>query len=145
MDTQDSIPESTEIPEIAKQNTIESSSSAKQENGKALPLRIIMWIFNWFQVNTFVPGFLSGSWSHPIFGYLVACFGQLLLVIGLLALFHTYPSFRFLEGPLILFILLVALGWGAGPSIVALLVGFVLLIFFVFLPPFRLALLDRQK
>ncbi len=145
MDTQDSIPESTEIPEIAKQNTIESSSSAKQENGKALPLRIIMWIFNWFQVNTFVPGFLSGSWSHPIFGYLVACFGQLLLVIGLLALFHTYPSFRFLEGPLILFILLVALGWGAGPSIVALLVGFVLLIFFVFPPSFSFSLAGSSE
>lgn len=42
----------------------------------------------------------------------------------------------FLEGPLILVILLVALGWGAGPSVVALLVGAVLLIFFVFPPTF---------
>ena len=79
-------------------------------------------------------GFLSGTWSQPIFGYFVACLGQLIIVVGLLALFHTYPSFRFVEGPLILFILLVALGWGAGPSIVALLVGAILLMFFVFPP-----------
>jgi len=78
----------------------------------------------------------SGTWSQPIFGYFVAFIGQLVLVIGLLTLFRTYPSFHFLEGTLILVILLVALGWGAGPSVIALLVGVVLLIFFVFPPSF---------
>ena len=121
-----------------KQSTKESLSSIKQQSSKALPFRIVTWLFKWFQVNTFSPGFLSGIWSRPIFGYFVACIGQLIIVVGLLALFHIYPSFRFLEGPLILFILLVALGWGAGPSIVALLVGAVLLIFFVFPPAYSL-------
>ena len=136
MDTHEDIPESAGTSEITEQNLKISSSSTKQHNNKALPFHMITWLFKWFQANTFAPGFLSGTWSQPIFGYVVACAGQLVMVIGLLALFHSYPLFRFLEGPLILFILLVALGWGAGPGIVALLVGAVLLIFFVFPPTF---------
>jgi PAS domain S-box-containing protein len=139
LDTHENIPESIGPSEITKQSPEVSSSSTKHQDNKALPFRVVQWLLNWFRVNTFAPHFLSGTWSQPIFGYLVACFGQLAIVIGLLALFHTYPSFRFLEGPVILFILLVALGWGAGPSIVALLVGIVLLIFFVFPPTFSLS------
>jgi PAS domain S-box-containing protein len=139
LDTHEDIPESAGTSEITKQNLKMSSSSAKQLNDKALPFHMLTWLFKWFQANTFAPGFLSGTWSQPIFGYLVACVGQFVIVIGLLALFHTYPSFRFLEVPLILFILLVALGWGAGPGIVALLIGAVLLIFFVFPRTFSLS------
>ncbi len=140
MDTHENIAESIETPEITKQTPIVPSSSTEQQGDKTLPLHIVPWLFKWFRVNTFAPHFLSGTWSQPIFGYLVAGVGQLLIVIGLLALFHTYHSFRFLEGPLILFILLVALGWGAGPSIVALFVGAVLLIFLVFPPTFSVSL-----
>jgi PAS domain S-box-containing protein len=136
LDTHEDIPESAGTSEITKQNLKISSSSAKKHIDKTLPFHMLTWLFKWFQANTFAPGFLSGTWSQPIFGYLVACVGQVVIVIGLLALFHTYPSFRFLEVPLILFILLVALGWGAGPGIVALLVGAVILIFFVFPPTF---------
>jgi PAS domain S-box-containing protein len=128
------IPEPIGTSEYTKQDVSESYSKAKQRSSKALPFRMVTWLFKWFQVNTFAPGFLSGTWSQPIFGYFVACIGQLVIILGLLALFHSYPSSRFLEGPFILFILLVALGWGAGPSIVALLVGAVLLVFFVFPP-----------
>jgi len=140
LDTHENIAESIETPEITKQTPIVPSSSTEQQGDKTLPLHIVPWLFKWFRVNTFAPHFLSGIWSQPIFGYLVAGVGQLLIVIGLLALFHTYHSFRFLEGPLILFILLVALGWGAGPSIVALFVGAVLLIFLVFPPTFSVSL-----
>src|SRR5947208_6568971 len=140
MDTHENVPGSTETSEITKQSTNVPSSSVKQQGDKALPFHIVPWFYKWFQVNTFAPGFLSGTWSQPIFGYFVAFIGQLVIVIGLLALFHTYPSFRFLEGPLILVILLVALGWGAGPSVVALLVGAVLLIFFVFPPTFTFSI-----
>jgi len=139
MDTHENIPGSTETSEITKQNTKDTSSSVKQQGSKSLSPRIVTWLYQWFQVNTFSPGFLSGTWSQPIFGYLAAFVGQLVIVIGLLALIHTYPSFGFPEGPLILVILLVALGWGAGPSIVALLIGAVLLIFLVFPPIFSLS------
>ena len=139
MDTNENIPGSLETAEITKQSAKIPSSSVKQQGGKFLLLRIVSWLYKWFQVNTFAPAFLSGTWSQPIIGYFVAFVGQLLVVIGLLALFYTYPSFHFSEGPLILVILLVALGWGAGPSVVALLVGTVLLIFFVFPPTFSLS------
>ncbi|HYX49932.1 MAG TPA: PAS domain S-box protein, partial [Ktedonobacteraceae bacterium] len=135
MDTQEKIPESTQVSEFEEKMT-KSSSSTKEQDNNAQSIHIFAWLYKWFQANTFAPGFLSGIWSKPILGYLVAFVGQLLVVIGLLALFHTYPSFRFMEGPMILFILLVALGWGAGPSVVALLVGTVMLIFFVFPPTF---------
>jgi PAS domain-containing protein len=139
MDTHENIPGTSETPEIMKQNTKDPSSSVKQQWSKSLPLRIVTWPYKWLQVNTFSPGFLLGTWSQPIFGYLAAFVGQLVIVIGLLALIHTYTSFGFPEGPLILVILLVALGWGAGPSIVALLIGAVLLIFLVFPPIFSLS------
>src|SRR5947207_7907218 len=138
MDTHENVPGSTETSEITKQSTNVPSSSVKQQGDKFLPLRIVTWLYNWFQANTFAPGFLSGTWSQPIFGYFVAFVGQLVVVIGLLALFHTYPSFRFLEGPLILVILLVPLGCAAGPIVLALRVGVVLLIFFAFPPTFSL-------
>ncbi len=144
MDSHENIPESTGTSKFIKPSTKESLSSTKQQRSKALPMQVVSWLLKWFQANTFAPSFLSGIWSRPIFGYFVACIGQLIIVLGLLALFHTYPSFRFLEGPLILFILLVALGWGAGPSIVALLVGAVLLIFFVFPPAYSLSI-DRSS
>src|SRR6266516_8029641 len=97
MDTHENIPGSTETSEITKQSAKVLSSSVKQHGGKFLPLRIVMWLYKWFQVNTFAPSFLSGIWSQPIFGYFVAFLCQMVIVIGLLALFHTYPSFRFLE------------------------------------------------
>jgi PAS domain-containing protein len=56
------------------------------------------------------------------------------MTLAIFGLVHVSPTFRFPEGPLILVILLVALGWGAGPSIVATLIGAGALMFFV-LPP----------
>ena len=130
---------SQQEPLRSRRKAQKKGSSEKQKDSKTLPIHIITYLYKWFQVNTFAPSFLSGALSQPIFGYFIAIIGQLVIVIGVLALFHTYPSFRFLEGPLILVILLVALGWGAGPSVIALLVGAVLLIFFVFPPTFSLS------
>jgi signal transduction histidine kinase len=77
LDTHEDIPESAGTSEITEQNLKISSSSTKQHNNKALPFHMITWLFKWFQANTFAPGFLSGIWSQPIFGYVVACVGQL--------------------------------------------------------------------
>ncbi len=145
MDTHENIPKSAGTSEITNQDFKISSSSAKQQRDKNPPFHFVIWLYKWFQANTFAPGFLSGIWSRPVIGYFVAIVGQLAIVIGLLALFHTYPSFRFLEGPMILFILLVALGWGAGPSVVALLVGAILLIFFVFPPTFSMSISESSE
>ena len=124
----------SEVTEImAQQNTTSSSSTGKQGR-KSLLLRITTWLYHWFQENTFAPHFLSGTWSHPIFGYLAALVFQLMVAVALIVLIHVYPSFRFPESPLILVILLVALGWGVGSGIIAMLVGASLLIYFI-LPP----------
>jgi len=146
MDTHEKLPELTEVEanEIAQQS-INASPLANEQASKSPPFHFVIWLYKWFQANSFAPGFLSGIWSQPILGYLVAFVGQLVIVMGLLVLFHTYPSFRFLEGPMILFILLVALGWGAGPAVVALLVGAVMLIFFVFPPAFLFATSESSE
>ncbi|GAC1349305.1 MAG: hypothetical protein NVSMB27_21180 [Ktedonobacteraceae bacterium] len=136
MDTPENIPASPRISEITTQGPTDSSStSTKKQADRPLPLRIVIWFYHWFQENTFAPGFLTGVWSHPIFGYLAALLFQLVMVIALLALIYIYPSFRFPEGPLVLVILIVTLGWGAGPGIFAMLIGTGLLLYFV-IPPF---------
>jgi hypothetical protein len=97
VDSHENIPESIGTSEIIKQSAKEPLSSAKQKSNKILLFHVVIRLSKWFQVNTFAPGFLSGTWSQPIFGYIVACIGQVVIIRGLLALFHTYSSFRFLE------------------------------------------------
>ena len=118
MDSLERTSESQEVSKGTMQHTTMFSTAMKKQK----------------QENTFAPGFLSGIWSHSIIGYCAALVFQLITVIGLLALIHIYPAFRFPEGPLILVILLVSLGWGTGPGIVAMLVGAGLLLYFA-LPP----------
>ena len=119
-----------------KTSTTTTGSATKNKSGETFLVRP----YRWFQHNTFAPYFLSGAWANPVLGYLVAIVFQLLVSIAILGLVHVYPSFRFPAVPLILVILLVALGWGAGPSIVALLIGAALLIFFVLPPIFSLSI-----
>ncbi|HLJ33005.1 MAG TPA: DUF4118 domain-containing protein, partial [Ktedonobacteraceae bacterium] len=118
MDTSERTPVASEAYEGTAQHTTTFSAAMKEQK----------------QENTFAPGFLTGIWSHAIVGYCAALVFQLIVVIALFALIHIYPSFHFPEGPLILVILLVSLGWGTGPGIVAMLVGAALLLYFA-LPP----------
>jgi PAS domain S-box-containing protein len=138
------IPVSQKVPELTTQTATNTSSLRKAPGGRPLPLRIVMRPYRWFQENTFAPNFLTGRVAHPALGYLVALVFQLVMSIAILALMHFYPTFRFPSVPLILVILLVALGWGAGPSIVALLIGAVLLIFFVLPPVFSLSIAQSE-
>ncbi|HLZ64272.1 MAG TPA: hypothetical protein VKR06_45665, partial [Ktedonosporobacter sp.] len=96
-------------------STTTTGSATKNKSGETFLARP----YRWFQHNTFAPHFLSGAWVNPALGYLVAIVFQLLVSLAILGLVHVYPFFRFPAVPLILVILLVALGWGAGPSIVA--------------------------
>jgi PAS domain S-box-containing protein len=143
METQKHIPVSQKVPELTTQTTTNTSSN-NAHRGKPLPLHIATRPYHWFQENTFAPGFLSGVWANPALGYLVALVFQLVISIAILMLMHFYPSFRFPSVPLILVILLVALGWGAGPSIVALLIGSAFLLFFVLPPIFSLSIAQSE-
>jgi PAS domain S-box-containing protein len=106
----------TEAPSIEEANTVmaqhaKESSSAIQ--GKAL-----------------------SHWSHPLWGYLSAIIGQILAVSVIIEIAHTFSTFHFPEAFVLLVTLLVALGWGVGPSLAATFVGAALLLFLLLFPSF---------
>src|SRR2546423_9384455 len=89
---------------------------------------------HWLVAHRFAPPFLTGRWSHPAVGYLLAVVLQVITVTSLVALIRLFPSFQFQEALLILVVLVVALTWGVGPGLLATLLGAVLLTL-LFLPP----------
>jgi PAS domain S-box-containing protein len=95
-------------------------------------------MIQWLLGDSFSPGFLPRSWAHPVFGYLLAILLQVLSVVVLTLLVQAFPSFRFPSTLDLLVVLLVALGWGTGPSILATITGAVLLILFILPPTFSL-------
>lgn len=140
MDAPEHAPVSQKTPKLTTFAATNISAEKINPRNTFLALRLVARPYRWFQHNTFTPNFLTGAWANLALGYLVALVLQLLVSIAILGLVHFFPSFRFPAVPLILVILLVALGWGAGPSIVALLIGAVLLIFFVLPPIFSLSI-----
>src|SRR5436305_7031163 len=97
---------------------------------------------HWLVAHTFAPPFLTGRWSHPAVGYLLAVMLQVITVTSLVALIRLFPSFQFQEALLILVVLVVALTWGVGPGLLATLAGAVLLTL-LFLPPVFSLMLAR--
>ena len=84
-------------------------------------------LYCWFQANTYAPRWLPRSWSRPLTGYLIAVLFEALAVGMTLLLFHAMPIFAIQGSLVILVIVLVALTWGAGPGLLATVVGTVLL------------------
>ncbi len=101
----------------------------------------LLWkIRHWFQINSFSPGFLSRPWSHPAFGYLAACLLQAMVVTAIVLILRVYPTFSFPEALMLLVILVVSLFWGAGPGLVTIAVGTLLLVALLIPPYFSLAI-----
>jgi PAS domain S-box-containing protein len=96
----------------------------------------------WLQQNSFAPGWLPVSLRHPLFGYLVAVLLDLAAVASLLLILSFFLSFAFLGMLPVVVVLLVSLGWGAGPGLFATLVGTALLYFVVLPPRFTWAIAD---
>ena len=147
MSTSDKFPPQAEVSETITSHNYVSPTARRSERAAGMPhfiTRLGAAFRHWFITNTFTPRYFTGSWSHPIFGYLVGVLLQLIVISGILALVRVYPAFRFPEGPLILVILLIALEWGAGPSIIATLVGAALLVYFIF-PPFLSVIIAQQE
>ncbi len=108
--------------------SLSPGQSGKHKKGwRALP--------NWFLQNTFTSRFLAPPLHHPVAGYLVALIAQCIALVLTAFLTMLFPTFRFPGALFLLGTLLVALGWGALPSIVATFIGGILLIFFL-LPPY---------
>src|SRR6266568_5921693 len=110
----------------------------RQETPHAPLGSLWLTIRHWLVAHTFAPPFLTGRWSHPAVGYLLAVLLQVVTVTGLVELIRLFPSFQFQEVLLILVVLVVALTWGAGPGLLATLVGAVLLTFLLLPPVFSL-------
>src|SRR5207244_12779208 len=96
-------------------------------------------IRHWLVAHTFAPPFLNGRWSHPAVGYLLAVVLQVITVTSLVVLIRLFPSFQFQEALVILVVLVVALTWGVGPSLLATLFRGALLVFLVLPPVFWLS------
>jgi PAS domain S-box-containing protein len=91
-------------------------------------------LFRWLQAVFFAPGMLPAPWSHPVIGYLFAFLGQVTTAAVLVLVPHTLSLFRFPSALMLLVVLLAALGWGVGPSLVATLMGTILLLSLLFPP-----------
>ncbi len=82
--------------------------------------------WEWLRANTFAPSWLPARWRHPATGYLLALPLQVLAAVITRLLTASFPVFPF-PGPVgLLGVALVALNWGAGPSLFTILVGLVL-------------------
>ena len=90
---------------------------------------------DWMRAQAFAPSWLPVRLRSPMVGYLAAVLIQGIAVALTLLLAYTLPGFGHRSILVVLAVVLVALTWGAGPSLVATLVGAVLLDFFAF-PPF---------
>ncbi len=82
---------------------------------------------HWVGANTLTPPWLPARWRHPLVGYLAAVLLQVVAVAGVAVLAlvsHGIASPTLLS---LLAVALVALTWGAGPSLLATLAGTALL------------------
>ncbi len=87
--------------------------------------------------NSFTPNFLPSYLRHQAIGYLLA----LLLPFLMYGTLQFVPGLRFVESSIILAIILISLGWGPLPGVVALFTGITLLV--ATLPPKMSFLLEK--
>ncbi len=124
-------------PQAPPQETEGQSPPPSQRTGSVW-FRLIRWI----QENTFAPQWLPKHLRHPLVGYLAAALVELAAVSVILLLITPFPSFDFYVIFTLVGAVIMALGWGAGPSLFATLVSTLLLDFFVVLPQFSWKIAD---
>jgi PAS domain S-box-containing protein len=90
----------------------------------------------WIQQNTFAPRWLPEQLRRPLSGYLIAILIEVVAVALILLILSTAPTFDFSPILPLTGVVLIALGWGTGPSLVALLLGTLLLDMLVLTPRF---------
>ena len=90
-------------------------------------------LLHWIQENTFAPEWLPEPLRRPLFGYMVGVLVQGVAVSLTLFLLAWFPGWACYTILAVLGVTVVALGWGAGPSFFASLVG-TLLVWFAVVP-----------
>jgi signal transduction histidine kinase/PAS domain-containing protein len=93
-------------------------------------------LIHWIQENSFAPQWLPEPLRHPLIGYLAALLIELAAMSPLLLLLSLFPTFSFYQVFTLVGVVLVALGWGAGPGLVATMLSTLLLEFVVLSPYF---------
>jgi signal transduction histidine kinase/PAS domain-containing protein len=88
-------------------------------------------LHHWVRANTFAPSWLPARLRHPALGYVAAVILEVIAVM-LTLLLTDLPTFNAPGLLAILVVVLVALNWGGGPSLLATLVGGTLLDFVIF-------------
>jgi signal transduction histidine kinase len=100
-------------------------------------------VYGWFKANTTTPGWMPRRWRHPLVGYLVSA-ALTLLVIALEVIgVHTFPHVPEVAGIFVfLVILFLGLNWGAGPCLIATILGTFLLYYLIYPPLFGITRKD---
>src|SRR5260370_19082848 len=88
-------------------------------------------LHHWVRANTFAPSWLPARLRHPALGYVAAVILEVIAVV-LTLLLTDLPTFNVPGLLVVLVVVLVALNWGGGPSLLATLVGGALLDFVIF-------------
>ena len=84
-------------------------------------------------------------WHHPIIGCLIALLLQAIVVILMILLVPIFPTLVISGLLIILATLIVALDWGAGPSLFSAAVGAILFNYFLLPPHFEWNIQDPQQ
>ena len=93
--------------------------NAEDSNGVNVWARI----WQWAQDNTFLPIWWPARLRHPIVGFTLAALLEIAASLLTLLLVSVVPTFSFLGTVHILVVAVIALTWGAAPSLLAALVG----------------------
>jgi signal transduction histidine kinase len=92
------------------------------------------WLLHWLRANTFTPSWLPPHMRHAPAGYLIAVLLEGSAVLLTLLLGHAFAGLAFPDLLCVLIVVVVALNFGAGPSLAATLASATLLDYFL-LPP----------
>ncbi len=131
-----------------------SSNKTSAEDGSSLHSRgaspasslralFLSWwrsVCHWHSTHTFVSTWLPAPFQPWFMGYVFAIPLQSIAVFFVALLVRAYPNFSFVEAPSVLIVLLISLGWGATPGVIATLIGALYLTYFALPPYFTLAI-----
>jgi K+-sensing histidine kinase KdpD len=102
----------------------------------AVRVRPLPWLWSvlgrWFKTNVSIPRWYPVFFQRSFLGYLLAVLAVSCAVLLDVLLMHSFPSFGLSSLVTLLAVVIIALSWGAGPCLVATLLGTVLLDWLIF-------------
>jgi PAS domain S-box-containing protein len=120
-----------------------SGSVSQSRHIELVPLLYLRRTF--LPISMVVLPWVKRWWHHPITGCLIALLLQAIVVILMISLVHIFPTLVISGLLIILATLIVALDWGAGPSLFSALIGAVLFNYFLLPPHFEWNIQDPQQ